>query len=85
MGHSLDLINIARPLVIAVDPVSFLWMTLGVAPHKIRILYPAHCLARSILAGNQVDSLRLSPPILLFNNILDIANVYCHVICSLLL
>jgi hypothetical protein len=53
-------------------------MTLGVTPHKIADLYPAHCVAGGIFACNQVDGLRLSPGILLRDDVLDVVNIYCH-------
>ena len=78
LGHGLDLVDIAGTLVITIDFIAFVWVSLGIASHEIRVLHAAHGLAGSILAGDQVDSLGLPPLVLLCNNIFDIADIYCH-------
>src|ERR1700730_17894485 len=85
MGHALDLVDVARALVIAIDFIAFIGVTLGIAAHEIGVLHAAHRFARSILAGDQVDGLCLPPGILFRNNIFDVADFYCHVYYSLLM
>src|SRR5215469_12518304 len=81
--HALDLVDIARPLVIAIHLIALVGMTFGITPHKVRVLYASYCLAGGILTGNQVDRLCLPPGVLLRNDILDVADIYCHVFFSL--
>src|SRR6266566_6205005 len=79
-GHALDLVDVARSLVISIDFISYVGMSFGITSHKIRNLDAAHCLARSIFAGNQIDGLGLSPGIFSLNDVFDVADIHCH--CS---
>src|SRR5712692_5457570 len=84
-SHALDLVDIPRSLVVAIDLIAFIRMPFGVATHEVGVLYVAHRFAGSILAGDEVDGLCLPPGILLCYNVLDIADVYCHVFHSLVI
>src|SRR6266436_5720067 len=81
--HALDLVDIARPLVIAIHLIAFVGMTFGITPHKVGVLYTSYRLAGGILTGNQIDRLCLPPGVLLRNDVLDVADIYCHVFFSL--
>src|SRR6266487_1906863 len=85
LGHALNLVNIPCTLVITIDFVALVWMALSVTSHKIGVLHPPDCFAGSILTRNQVDGLRLSPGILPCYDLLNIANIYCHMYRSLML
>src|SRR5438876_4712888 len=63
-SYAFDLVYIARPLIIAVHFVALIGVPLGITTHKVGDLHTPYSLARSILTGNQVDGLRLSPGIL---------------------
>ncbi len=82
-SHALDLVYIARPLVIAIRFISLIGVPFSVATHKVGGLHTPYSLAGSIFAGNQVDGLRLPPGILLRYNVLDVADIYCHMSFSL--
>src|SRR5260370_3043325 len=81
--HALDLVDIARPLVIAIHLIAFVGMTFGIAPHKVGVLYASYRLAGGILTCNQIDRLCLPPGVLLRNDVLDVAAIYCHPFFSL--
>src|SRR5260370_10718612 len=78
MRHPLDLINIARSLIVPIDFLTLIGMAFSIASHKVRVLYLAHDSAWSVLTGNQVDRLGLSPCLSLCQNILDIAYIDGH-------
>src|SRR5947209_13039735 len=82
-GHVLDLVDVARSLVISIDFISYVGMSFGITSHKIGILDAAHCLARSIFAGNQVDGPGLSPGIFSLDDVFDVADIYCHCLAPL--
>src|SRR5256885_2591626 len=42
LGHALNLINVARTLVITIDLIPLVWMALGIASHKIRVLHSTY-------------------------------------------
>src|SRR5947209_16188772 len=59
-GYALDLVDVARSLVISIDFISCVGMSFGITSYKIGNLDATHCLARGIFAGDQVASLALS-------------------------
>src|SRR5579875_242257 len=77
-GHALDLVDVARPLIITIDFITLIGMPFGIAAHKVGNLDAAHSLARSVLTGNQIDGLCLSPGIFACDDIFDVADIYCH-------
>src|SRR5579884_3373404 len=84
LGHALDLIDVARPLIVAIDLLAHVGMPLGVTAHEIGDLHAAHRLARRILAGNQINRLRLPPSVCLFNDVLNVADIYWHILAPFL-
>ena len=77
-SHALYLVNIARSLVITIDLIVLVGMPFGVAAHEVGVLNPAHCLARRVLAGDQVDGLCLPPGILMGYDVFNVADIYGH-------
>src|SRR5579871_2093637 len=80
MSHTLDLINVARPLVIPIDFIPFVRMSFRIAPHEVRVLHTAHSLTRRILTGNKIDGLGLPPDLGLLQDVLDVTYIDGHML-----
>src|SRR2546427_9014073 len=74
----LDLVDVACPLVVAVDLAFLVRVTLGVPRHEIRVLDVADGAALRVFAGDQVDRLAPPPGFLPANQIFDVADVDRH-------
>src|SRR5260370_9281508 len=62
-SHALDLVYIARPLVIAIRFISLIGVPFSVATHKVGYLHTPYSIAGRLFAANQVYALRLPPAI----------------------
>src|SRR5262244_652831 len=78
MCHGLDLVNVARALIIASDLIAPIRVPLRVAGHKIGVLDGAYRWALGIFAGNKIDRLPTAPLILGVDNGANIGNIHRH-------